>query len=377
MPSKCENTSDGNGRMADKHYENFDIHIGKIENGAFSIRVISTETGAQTRKALLLPSPLEKPEFSDVVDYIHDLVANQQDAKTLGEKLRTLLFPDEVWDLFNQRYGVTQAAGKRLRLRLQFDSLPLSCLPWELCYFDTHDSFFALLPQTPLIRYLAEPFAEGEITAVPTPIKVLVAAFNPRQDLQIEAEIAGIKAGLDELENVGRVEVISLPNANLVSLQKALDDQKPHVLHFIGHGEQGKLLLTAPNGQEALVPVDYIRSMIRIAATESLKVVVLNACHTAAPDMKADERASTLGVAQAILREGVPAVVAMQTVLPDKMAQKFAYKLYDQLAQGSALDEAVTQMRLEAHRIANQDGVKPEWGGYFGCMPVLFMRDSG
>jgi hypothetical protein len=357
--------------MADKTYENFDIHIGSKNEGLYPIRVTNAGLGAQTRAPIWQKFPLDDVEFSDLVDYAHDLIATEADAKAIGEKLKKLLFPDAVWDLFNQRYGVVLGANKRLRIRLCIEPAELNHLPWELCYFDTHDSFFALLPQTPLIRYIAEPFNEGDVTAVPTQVKILLATANPTGDLQVKKESERIMEALTRLGN--RVEVIALPDATYHSLQTALDTAKPHVLHFIGHGKQGALMMAGPSGQEVSVPAISIRSIIAAAAEESLKVVVLNACHSAS----ADVRGASLGVAQAILRTGVPAVVAMQTLVPDKLAVDFAYTLYDRLAQAQSLDEAVTAMRRSAHAEANLNGATPELGGYFGCIPVLFMHDSG
>jgi hypothetical protein len=93
-----------------------------------------------------------------------------------------------------------------------------------------------------------------------------------------------------------------------------------------------------------------------------VKVVILNACKTAAHNA----RDAIMGVAPALVRAGIPAVIAMQFNVPDKTALGFTRDMYRFLAMGRPLDSAVTEMRIGAY-IGSSDK-------YFWGIPAIFMR---
>lgn len=68
--------------------------------------------------------------------------------------------------------------------------------------------------------------------------------------------------------------------------------------------------------------------------------MVLNACESGRAGLDVFS-----GTATAIMRAGVPAVVAMQYEISDPGAITFANALYAKLAAGVALDRAVTAAR--------------------------------
>ena len=71
------------------------------------------------------------------------------------------------------------------------------------------------------------------------------------------------------------------------------------------------------------------------------------------------------GVAQSLIRRGIPAVIAMQFPIPDKAAVALSRHFYRYLAAGQPVDAALTSARafLYAH------GYAVEWGA-----PALHMR---
>ncbi|MCB8944591.1 MAG: CHAT domain-containing protein [Ardenticatenaceae bacterium] len=354
--------------MAHKTYENLDIHIGfATTHQQYPVTVAYSEGGGRTEKPYPLTIPLDDFAFTDPIDFVQDLIADSQEALDVGQQLAGLLFQGDVRDMFIARWTLAEQEQRRLRIRLRVDPPELSRLPWELCYFTGNiKNYFALNLQTPLVRYIAQPSDEGEVEAVPEQVKVLLAIANPHNDLKVAEEEAYIQQALKPLAEAGRVKLMVERDVNWFSLQQALNREQPHVLHFVGHGdfvdEQGVLVLHQRNeGDDGRLPAAGIKPLVR-GVKESLKVVFLNACHSGKAGMKRAAR----GVAQAIIEAGVPAVVAMQTKVPDAIAADFARIFYEQLAGAEPLDVAVTQMRIGANA-----------GGYFGCIPILFMRDSG
>jgi len=95
----------------------------------------------------------------------------------------------------------------------------------------------------------------------------------------------------------------------------------------------------------------------------SLRLVVLNSCEGARNSLT-DPFA---GVAAGLIRQGVPAVVAMQFEITDEAAITFAGEFYAALAGGFPVDAAVAEARKAIYIQPNDI----EWG-----TPVLYMRSS-
>ena len=92
----------------------------------------------------------------------------------------------------------------------------------------------------------------------------------------------------------------------------------------------------------------------------AMRLAYLNACEGAL----ASGQSVFTGVAQTLVREGLPAAVAMQAEITDAGAIELARIFYTALAAGRPVDAALTQARV-ALSVAGS----PEW-----AIPVLFSR---
>jgi len=97
-----------------------------------------------------------------------------------------------------------------------------------------------------------------------------------------------------------------------------------------------------------------------LARDDQLHLVFLASCQTATRSSSDAFR----GRAPKLVAAGVPAVVAMQDLLPVHSAREFAHTFYRQLLQHGIVDLASNEAR-SALRTANLPG---------GTIPVLFMR---
>ncbi len=137
------------------------------------------------------------------------------------------------------------------------------------------------------------------------------------------------------------------------------------VLHFIGHGAfdaglgEGALLFEGSRGLAERVSEDRLSALL--LDHPAVRLVFLNACDGA----RHDEYDGFGGVAQRLLQQGVPAVIAMQRAISDRAATLFSSTFYAELARGVPIDAAVAKgrraMRLAGHTVA--------WGA-----PVLYLR---
>ena len=136
-----------------------------------------------------------------------------------------------------------------------------------------------------------------------------------------------------------------LKRVTLPALLQRLEQGDYHVIHFIGHGdfdEQrqiGVLVLEAPSRLGRMVSAEDFNQVL--ADERSFKLAVLNMCNgarTSAADPSA-------GVAQSLVRQGIPGVIGMQFKISDAAAKQFAAAFYHALADDAPVDDALTQAR--------------------------------
>lgn len=347
-------------------YENFDLRVAGPYGEEYLVEVLYSPFGQVM--PISRQFPLDDYEFADLVSYLSDLVGRAEDAVDLGEKMRGLLFPNDIWSKFVQCRTDMKTKGKGLRLRLRIDPPELGNLPWEYCYDSTFD-FLAQDRLTPMVRYPPEPLEAGDLET-DYPVKILLVMANPEDPdlakLDLDKEVAIVQDALEPLKALGYAEIDVLERATVPEMRRALRDGGYHVLHFLGHGivknDEGALALEDGNHALKAVFASQLRAMLR---STSVKVIFLNSCETAAYKKGLDPITS---VGLSLIRAGIPTVMAMQFKVPDDTARLFSRELYSSLVQGKPLDLAVTEMRQAAYI---DEGDMVYWG-----IPVLFMRSE-
>lgn len=291
-------------------------------------------------------------------------------AKDLGERLFTLVFRGEVLALLRRSLDLADQQDSRLRLLLRFTAAPsLADLPWEYLYDPTLGGFLALQGHTPVVRYMEVPQPHRPLATV-LPLNILVVAASPRDYSPVdeESEWLQLKNGLSSLEKLGLVRLERLSQATPLHLQRRLRQANFHMLHFIGHGDfdahsmEGVLLLEDENGFGKPISSQHW-SMLLGERRRTLGLVMLNACKTA----QAHVASSFSGIAQGMVRLGIPAVIANRADIPDQAAIALSRELYQALAEGKPIDVALAEGRKALYN----EGYSFEWG-----IPVLFLRSD-
>ena len=239
-------------------------------------------------------------------------------------------------------------------------------LPWEYLYDSSLERFFSHSTNTPIIRYLDLGQAIRPLAVTP-PLNVLVMIASPRdfEALDVEAEWQKIESAVAGLRARGLIQLTRLPAATLSALQKQLRQEQYHIFHYIGHGgfdqqtQDGVLLLEDESGRSRLVNGNHLGTLLH--DHPSLRLAVLNACE-GARTTRSDPFA---GVAQQLVRQGIPAVIAMQFEITDRAAIILAQEFYDALADGYPVDAALAEARKSIYTAGNDI----EWG-----TPVLYLR---
>lgn len=266
--------------------------------------------------------------------------------------------------------AIAQSQGKRLRLRLRIAALPeLSDIRWELLYDPQREMALGRSQSTSLSRYLEVPWEPG--TAVVERPRMLVALSCPcdaadyglaeldRQEMRESLTKALRPFGVE-----ATVEILDGPTTPRLLRERLRE--RFHVLHVQAHGivrdgdATAHLVLEGDDGSARMVDEALLAEICE--GDRDLRLVTLMACHSGAL-ATADPFS---GLAPALVREGIPAVIAMRRAISLEMAELFTEHLYLELAHTGRIDAAVNEARQQLY-LAAPDSI--DW-----AIPTLYMR---
>jgi hypothetical protein len=352
-------------------YLDFDLRIERSAKG-FRTRVLNSPSGQATAQFVPPLSDLELENFVLRVGRTRRGVRRidspeMEAAKTFGGRLFEAVFDDEVQSCLRSSLDKASLQGAGLRIRLHLSQVPeLADLPWEYLYNPDLNRFFCLSVDTPLVRFLDLAERIRPLKVKP-PLRVLVMISSPADHppLDVEREWANLSQALHDPQHRGQVRVDRLEEATLAALLPRLRREKYHIFHFIGHGgfdretQDGRLIMEDEHEKGRAVSGQYLGALLHDERT--LRLAILNACE-GARSSRSDPFA---GVAQSLVQQGVPAVIAMQFEITDEAAVTLAHEFYSALADGYPVDGALA----EARKAIFARGNDVEWG-----TPVLYMR---
>jgi CHAT domain len=331
-------------------------------------------------------------------------VCERHEVELLGRHLYETLFRGKVRQEFEKRIDfVRKRADSRLRLQLIFHegAKELARLPWEFLYLDRGDGDERFLAgeaeQYVLTRFVPLPDSAKVPASLERPVKVLLAACTT-EGLEAE-EIKELIALLKTSASVApEVDLHELSNPTYAALKEAVqgvaknpdgtaESWKPDIVHVIGHGEPGAILLRRDDEAIADDQAVALDAKLRgeaappVATDEPVEAmtlrglfdphhppfVFLQTCYSDAVDSVA-----LYTTAQRIVQAGVPAVVAMQYDIERGPADKFACRVYEQLFDGKGIAAAVSAGRILLREGAGATSPYRAFG-----TPVVYLGHDG
>jgi len=352
-----------------RNYEDFFLRIRKDSAGYVAIPTSRDEVGPGPGAPFV--NPFQESDLDELRTFrgssVRDLDSPKKTAQSrppeLGQRLFETVFAGKIRRFWERSLDQAHLHKHGLRLRLILESPELWDWPWEYLR-EPNEDFLILSRGVSIVRC---PEVHRVVPALPIkqPLRVVVVIAQPRgsAELDSEREWQALKNALASLEKSGRVKLDRVDAATRPALRKALA-QPVHVLHFIGHGgfdsdrDEAYLQFETREGEpDPVTGIDLARVLRRQSPPA---LVVLNACEGGRA-VKADPFA---GVAQALVREGMSAVVAMQFRVSDESALAFSKALYEALAAGEMIDHALFEAR---NALASEGSL--DWGN-----PVLYLR---
>lgn len=292
--------------------------------------------------------------------------------RDLGYALDGLIFDTTLrTHLLDHLHRVTVAQNGLLRLELVAGDEELAALPWEILHIR------GAPVHPPDVRPSAEPhliFArriEGWTEVAPIELEA-------EEKLQVAIVVAAAPAITPEPVDIGplrlRLEALAAaeaaqfarPSVHLGATADQIDDilenEKPHIFHFVGHTRQYEGRWQVALEQELRLPEWLELEEFAGLFTRYGKTLVL-----LQPAGEAANQAPQAwpALAEQILNYNVPVVVAMQHPIRPQSVYAFAGEFYSRIAAGDPADKALQEARYQ---------IRDMYRTRDFASPVLFMR---
>ncbi|MBP0639448.1 CHAT domain-containing protein [Cupriavidus sp. AcVe19-6a] len=360
----------------------FDLRIS-ADDGRYWAEVVDSPVGRSRREALQAPFGSDPRDRALFLLQLENAVLRgggrrggpvSREEKVLrdfGSKMFRILLSES--GSVATTYSASRASVNSLRLKLTVDPPELAVLPWEFLFEEKQHSsaqdYLCLNDCTPIVRYLDFGHIQQH-AGVTGKLNILGMIANPRGEwtpLDVERERQRIDRAVAEIPDKDAINFQWVQGQTQEDLLDIMQKEEWHVFHFIGHGGVSEWIDFDGNPQSEgfVVLADGQGGAVRLTAAElamslsnrsrSLRLAVLNCCESAR-----GTGADSPGAA--IVKSGVPAVVAMQYPICDETAITFASMFYRSLLNGRSVEDALTAARKLMHR---ESAV--EWG-----IPVLF-----
>jgi len=279
---------------------------------------------------------------------------------------------NELWKkaeevLAKKLFGENEELARRIcetddPLVLQFSKGTEELLeyPWEFLKEPNSGKYLSLL--RPFYRRVGEGIEVPPLES--RPLKALVVISEPVDALQIGGEgfYETIKKSAQKWVEEGLLQLEFLdPPATWEKLSGRLIGEDFDILHFIGHGDIGKLLFEDEMGFRREIEA---RDFFYFFKGRGIRLVILTACFsgmTARGDVLS-------GAGTALLEAGIPAVLVMQLPILAQKALDIVGKFYAGLLK-TPLPHLLRDIRSALYPVEEREFI-PQWG-----IPVLYLQD--
>ncbi|MBR8834005.1 MAG: CHAT domain-containing protein [Stigonema ocellatum SAG 48.90 = DSM 106950] len=321
---------------------------------------IATASRPQTNP---LPSDLVIPTSGQPTSFTVRLM------QQLGISLWRWVFDGPILGSLERSLGIAMGEHTRLRLQLEIRDPDLIALPWEIMQREPGQSAISLFQHVLFSRTTSEVEPLPYLRTEQVLNILLVLGENGLLQLDKEAHIleqtlnGGSVGGNSQLGYTPcLVKTIVQPTPQ--ELIQQLDTKAYNVFFYAGHGKpepDGGLLFLGKdrtlNGME----------LAQVLTRTGVKLAVFNACWGAQPASVDRQAMPHSSLAEVLIRQGVPAVLAMRDEIADHESHTFVQAFAQALRARKPIDEAVMEARQQL--LALYKFNQPAW-----TLPVLYLH---
>jgi tetratricopeptide (TPR) repeat protein len=298
------------------------------------------------------------------------------DLVSLGQELYSALFQGTIRDSWMIAQGVAQSQKQALRLRLGLKGDTLPRLPWEVLHdgarplatgadvaFSRYHSALAAIPSSAA--------KQSDFDADPLRILMVLAAPTDQEVLQLQKEAEHLRSELQQGYNSSKnaVTLTILEQPGREELTQALEQGRYDILHYAGHSNLGMAggdlyLVSDRTGLTEVLSGDDLAGLL---ANNGVHMAVFNSCR-GVQAANAGDRVNEIGsLADALLKRGVPAVLAMAERIPDDVALNLSRLFYRNLKQRLPVDLSLNRAR---------QGLLSSYGSdqLYWALPILYLH---
>jgi tetratricopeptide (TPR) repeat protein len=263
----------------------------------------------------------------------------------LGEAVGAAIFPGPVGARLEALLLEARGSGAPVSLEIETRSPRLLSIPFEAARLP-NGAVLSLLPEVRMARRYALLHPPSATSALPGPLSMLVAVGAPDEGktrnsvLDLEAELGAILQAVEDAHRRGDVFVRLLEVGHPSQIEEALSERRYHVLHLTGHGGKGSIELETEDGEPCPTTAAELAAAIRRSGNP-VPLVFLGCCHSGTGSSE------TASLAQGLLEQGVPRVLAMQTQVSDSYATRLAAVFYERLCRVPLASQALAAARCE------------------------------
>lgn len=299
----------------------------------------------------------------------------------LGQRLYGAVFQGTIRDSWMTAQGIAQHRRERLRFRLGLKGTRLHRLPWEVLYagdrplatgtdvvFSRYHSSFAIVKSH--LSY-PKPFPSES----PHTLKILMVLAVPAdQDAlalkqeaeQLKQELQASSSGTNQLPGI---ELTILEQPGREQLTQALEHNHYQVLHYAGHSNLsaagGNLyLVNRRTGLSETLSGDDLAGLL---VNNGIRMAVFNSCRGGYSATAESSSEAEGNLAEALVKRGIPAVLAMAERIPDEVALNLSRLFYRNLKQGYPVDLSLSRSR---------QGLISSYGSdqLYWALPILYLH---
>jgi Flp pilus assembly protein TadD len=348
------------------------------------------------RASLLMNDPLlgllRGESIHPLADSSNQLMGNPLDAQDqravnlvkFGQQLYSALFQGTIRDSWVMAQGIAQHRQEDLRLRLGLKDARLPRLPWEVLANDRpiatgtdvlfsryHSSFAAMsspfqFQQMPIVEP-GQPLKILMVLAAPTDQEALALR---QEALHLQEELQGTFRNGNRNGRLSEIQLTILEQPGREQLTQALEHNHYQVLHYAGHSSLGtaggKLYLVS--SKTGLTETLNGEDLAGLLVNNGIRMAVFNSCkgvYTATTESAADAGEGNL--AEALVKRGIPAVLAMAERIPDDVALNLSRLFYRNLKQLYPIDLSLSRAR---------QGLLSSYGSnqLYWALPILYLH---